>query len=246
LANAVEHPEASGAAALSAAEDVDVTLAADLPAQDELADEPVARVGYVEGCRHGCLIGWAVNPDALERRAQVLVESNSGQKLLIFADHYRADVQAAGRGDGYAGFSAPLWCLQGATQVSCRWADTGEHLFGSPLELANDGRRPGEGVVGQEANPGWIIVIDSVDQEGRTAGGYYMDLADPCRRPLLTLEAGGRPVGTARACLFHPEAPGDRMHGFRFLLDAPLPVGPCAIRDGDNGLVLVIFEREPA
>ena len=93
------------------------------------------RAGHVDGVQGGELVGWAHYPRHPAIRARILVTSDLGHRLELTADQYRADVQAAGHGDGHAGFRLPLGRAPGATQLSLQWADTGMHLMGSPLSL---------------------------------------------------------------------------------------------------------------
>ena len=205
-------------------------------------DAAARRTGNVDALSDGRIVGWAWDLDHPGQRARIRVRSDAGHDFELVADQHRADVQVAGHGDGQVGFCLPLRRLDAASVVSLCWPDTRAHLLGSPLALGNTA----EPIVTQVAvgvdGPGWMLRIETFQPGSRVISGFFADLQDLNRHALLVLERDDREISRARACRYHPGAPGDRMHGFKFLLDAPLPDGRCAVRDRESERLLATFE----
>lgn len=174
-----------------------------------------ARNGFFEGWRDGRLTGWAHDAEGGARPAALILEIPGHGATALIADRFRADVQAAGFGNGICGFAGDL--LHDAPAVaSCRWADSGKHLSGSPWRApAGGARRRRTGSV--------LTLLDPPIPGGRAFTGAVLDSTDPERRLLLTLVIDGLAVSRARACRYAgglmPDG-SDGLHGFRL---APPP-----------------------
>lgn len=70
--------------------------------------------GWVDGIIDGAVRGWALDPGQPPVRVRVEVDGNPFADLT--ADEHRADVAAAGHGDGYCGFSLRLATLPAGAQ----------------------------------------------------------------------------------------------------------------------------------
>ena len=144
-----------------------------------------------------------------------MVLETVGEARTQVADRYRADVQAAGRGDGAYGFSLPLSAFPARAEVACRWSD-GTPLPGSPW-------REGLVTVGRTRTVGWLTLHEDVAGQG-LASGWAVDRRDPFRRLSLEATVNGRVVASGRACLYRASAlgeGGDGFHGYAF----PVPPG---------------------
>lgn len=134
------------------------------------------------------------------------------------AERYRADVQDAGYGDGYAGFAVPLERFQEARKIRCWWDDLGTELPGSPASLAESGPMAvaADGVL--------RVAVDRKVLGDCRLTGWAIDLAAPLSRPVLALADGDRILAQARACLYRRELcghGGDGFHGFLFANGRP-------------------------
>jgi hypothetical protein len=195
------------------------------------------RVGWFEGVREGRLCGWAFVPGDTSRILEVTLTSSAGAMLTVRADRFRADLQAAGGGDGWHGFSAPTTALPGAeSAASCTWSDLGLALPGSPWSAP---RRPG-----RRYRAGSVtLLVDTPAAGDPRLTGYVRDRAHPLRR--LTLAAVG-PAGelaTTIASLYRDDQgrpAGDGFHGFMLPLPTPprLIEGFISIVDADHDRVL--------
>lgn len=190
-----------------------------------LPPRPVeARTGWLEGVHDGWLRGWAHDPARPGAPARIaLSASGLAHDLVVIADHYRADVQAAGHGQGICGFALPLPGLL-PERIEARWADTDEPLPGSPWQ-ARAQPLPLEGWRGTR-----MAVLEPPLPGSATLTGYALDTAAPAVRLPVTLVAGAARFGPVLACRHAAAAArmagGDSFHGFHVAWD------PAACADG--------------
>ncbi|WP_226015736.1 hypothetical protein [Novosphingobium sp. FKTRR1] len=171
----------------------------------------VERIGWLEGVHDGWLRGWAHDPIQPGKPARIQISGGAtGGTITVLADHYRADVQAAGHGLGVCGFAVPVGAMV-ADPIEARWADTGEPLPGSPWR-AGAAKAPLEGWRGSR-----IAVFDPPLPGSATLTGFALDTADPPARLEVMLVAGEHRFGPVRACRHAALARtlgGDGFHGF--------------------------------
>lgn len=195
------------------------------------------RVGFLEGIRDGALVGWAHDPDAAGEPALLRITAGDGWSRLVTADHYRADVQAAGHGDGICGFALPL-PAPATGEWHCCWADSGVALGASPWRAAT--AKP------LIVQTGTIVLrLDPPTRGSRTLSGGAVDRTSPRRRLDLVLALGDLRSAPARACRHAPamtEFGSDGFHGF--LLAAGAGAAPYAeIREADTDRTLLRLSR---
>ena len=194
------------------------------------------RIGRFEGRRGELLVGWACDPFRPYWRAPLRLRADTGAAARILAECCRADVQAAGHGDGYAGFAVPLRHFPGARRFRCLWDDLGTDLPGSPTRLAL--RRPMA-----TANDGMLrIAVDRPEPGDQRLTGWAIDLARPAHRPLLALSDGTRTLGEARACLYRPDLRShgaDGFHGFLFASGRPVRGQTVRLADAARRAILL-------
>lgn len=94
--------------------------------------------GYVDGIRNGLLCGWAWNAQHPRRRVRIRVSRDGSVVQHVVARRFRADVEAAGFGDGCCGFELPISALATdgeSVSLVVETADEGLELVGSPSRL---------------------------------------------------------------------------------------------------------------
>lgn len=201
-----------------------------------LVSRPVTRLGRFEGRRHDAVVGWAFDPGRPRWRAMVRLRADTGAEAVATAERYRADVQDAGHGDGYAGFAIPLVRFAGARKIRCWWDDLGTELPGSPAILASP-------AVLAQADDGVLqVAVDRQVPGDWRLTGWAIDLANPSHRPVLGLSSAEGTLGQARACLYRPELRRrgrDGFNGFSFARGRPGPGQVVRLLDLARGTVLL-------
>ncbi|HET8996480.1 MAG TPA: Hint domain-containing protein, partial [Acetobacteraceae bacterium] len=97
---------------------------------------PGPLLGRLDGVEAGRIAGWAFQPDRPDRPVWLEVLANEGVIARVEARRYRADLEAAGIGDGRHGFELNLTGRLGQAQViRVRRVSDGAELDGSPLAL---------------------------------------------------------------------------------------------------------------
>lgn len=205
------------------------------------------RIGWLEGVHAGWLRGWAHDPGCNGRPARITVTSTDaqgrrlGEGAVLMADHYRADVQAAGHGRGICGFALWLGALR-PDGIEARWADSGEPLPGSPWQ-AKAGIEPLEGWRGTR-----MAQFAPPLPGSATLTGFALDTAEPGLRLRVELVAAGRSFGPVQACRHAPAARSlgtDTFHGFHLIWDPTVLANGCEpeLRDARDGAVLLRLNR---
>lgn len=184
------------------------------PHADPGTGQPGAAVGDIEGFVDGFdgrrITGWAHDRAAPGRRLEIDIVA--GQDILrVTADQERQDVAAAGRNDGFCGFSAVLQPdAAGRDPVHVREASTGIPLAGSPIVPAAAGPAP-SGIEGY---------IDFVD--GNRIVGWAYDRTIPGRRLRIAISVGDLTT-TVTADQFRQDVAASGLNdgycGFEFAFD---------------------------
>jgi hypothetical protein len=193
------------------------------------------RLGWFEGVRDDRLCGWTFLPAEPWRSFEVTLEASGGLTRTVRADRFRADLQAAGAGDGYFGFSIPAAWLPGAALgASCLWTDLGVALPGSPWDPSRT-RRFRAGAL--------LAAFDRPPAGDPRLSGWVRDRRAPLRRVRLAARVAGEEVSGAVACLYRrgsSRGRGDDFHGFVLALPAPLRLlaGGLDMVDADDGSLL--------
>jgi hypothetical protein len=201
-----------------------------------------ARTGWLEGVHNGWLRGWAYDPDRPSNPARIEISGNGlGPNQVLIADHYRADVQLAGHGQGICGFALPLGPLL-PDRIDARWADNGEPLPGSPWQ-ASAKLLPLEGWRGSR-----MAMFDPPLPGSSALTGIAMDTAEPAQRLELVLVAGNTRFGPVRACRHAAPAwslSKDTFHGFYLPWDPAVLSNDCEpeLRDTRDDAVLLRLNR---
>jgi glycosyltransferase involved in cell wall biosynthesis len=98
--------------------------------------------GHLDRVESGTAIGWAARGtgDGVRLEVELLVDGQAVARTV--ADEFRADVQAAGFGNGCFGFGLrlPASCFDGDThRIEVREKASGAHLEGGPIEWSSPG-----------------------------------------------------------------------------------------------------------
>lgn len=138
--------------------------------------------GFVDAFSGQRLAGWAHDRSAPGRRLRIEIVAGDNV-LTVTADEERKDVAAAGRNDGFCGFSAALHPdVAGRDLIHVREASTGIPLSGSPIDPAANGAVPAPSPCEIE---GYIDFVD-----GNRIVGWIHDRAIPGRRLHVAVSAG--------------------------------------------------------
>ncbi|MBB2161281.1 glycosyltransferase family 2 protein [Gluconacetobacter sacchari] len=162
--------------------------------------------GHVDPSRAGEVAGWVCDLNAPERRVAVDLVRDGVVVQTVMADRPRADLLAAGIGDGQGGFSFTLprdGSFSEPTEISVVLSGTALNLVNSPLAVS--------------APPAVRGVFDRL--HGMSAHGWALNLTDPKRPVEVEAVCGERVLARATANLFR----GD-------LLEAGLNDGFCAYK----------------
>lgn len=200
-------------------------------------DATASVVGWIDGVSRGRLHGWVFHRAHPSRRLTVEVFPTVGDRLVVLADRYRADLHQSGLCDGYCGFSVPMQRLSKSTSV--RIASRAPFF---DLGVADLTQCP----AAQASRPATFHCSSYCMQIDRPAGPAHITgwaSALPARnvRRVLRLRSGIDVLAQQRATLYRPEiAVGDcdGYHGFSF----PWPLAsnrPLALEDIELGLVVV-------
>jgi hypothetical protein len=166
-------------------------------------------VGCVDGMHRGHARGWAIDLEEPASRLTVRMVAPSGRLIAQgLADHYRADVQKAGYGDGHYGFALPAADAHGieAARFLCGRLGT---------ELPRPGSRPARGAK-IFRHGGYVLCLDRA-AAGPVLTGWAVDRHHPDERRVIRLRAEGQPFAVQRATLFRRdsiERGSDGFHGF--------------------------------
>ncbi|WP_238858209.1 hypothetical protein [Faunimonas pinastri] len=181
------------------------------------------------------LHGWAFDPGEPSRRQRVILVSRTGQRLETLADRYRADLAAAGIGDGHHGFAVPLELVGSAAGIRALVEDGGFELPGSPF--ADD-----DGVPPLEFDRGSMRARIDGAHGSRALTGWVLDRQDRSYRPLLALRQGERVLSQGRPTRARRDMPEgfDGLHGFTLPL-RPGVRGRCTLVDAERGTLLATF-----
>lgn len=93
--------------------------------------------GHLDQASDGRATGWARLPDRPDARLMIEILVNGVVRNTVTADKWRADLEAAGIGDGAYGFTVELDhgdLHEGRNEVRARIVDTHEELVGSPVQ----------------------------------------------------------------------------------------------------------------
>lgn len=194
-------------------------------------------VGWIDGVSRGRLHGWVFHRPNPSRRLTVEIFPAIGDRLVVLADRYRADLHQSGLCDGYCGFSVPMQRLSKSTSVRIA---TRAPFF--DLGVADLSQCP----VAQTSKPATFRCSSYCMQIDRPVGpthitGWASALPGRNTRRVLRLRSGIDVLAQQRATLYRPEiAVGDcdGYHGFSF----PRPFGsnrPLALEDIESGLVVL-------
>ncbi len=91
--------------------------------------------GWIDRAEHGLITGWAYAPGAA---VMLTIEADGAPLGTVRAEQFRPDVEQAGHGDGYCGFTfeiAPPLASGIPHEITIRNAATGESLPGVPRLL---------------------------------------------------------------------------------------------------------------
>lgn len=186
-------------------------------------------VGCVDGMHRGHARGWAMDLAEPTSRLTVRMLDPSGRMIAQgLADHYRADVQKAGYGDGHYGFALPVGGAHGieAAKFSC----------GEPsVELPQSSSKPRRGAKIFRRG-GYILCLDGA-AAGPVLTGWAVDRHRPEERRVIRLRADGQSLAEQRATLFRRdsiETGSDGFHGFS--LPRPPHRSPQFVDDLASGL----------
>ena len=91
--------------------------------------------GYADGITCQSIWGWAWDSTQPTTRLNVSVFDNGAHYTTVAANQYRADLAAAGKGDGIHAFGVGLPYLQGRHTLSVRYAGTTRNLSFSPRTI---------------------------------------------------------------------------------------------------------------
>jgi GT2 family glycosyltransferase len=180
----------------------DVTGGRTLPIDAQL----LGVVGYVDRAEHDTIEGWAVNLADPTRRPRIELLHHGRVVATRTADGVRRDLQAAGIGDGRAGFSftvPPAQRDKPAPHYAVRLAGTQTHLINSPCALQAVAR-----VIGYfDEVQGGIIV------------GWVCDLDNPDTPLIVDVHCDGQVLAT------------DVAGGIRGdVVNAGIPIAKCGFR----------------
>jgi GT2 family glycosyltransferase/glycosyltransferase involved in cell wall biosynthesis len=94
-------------------------------------------IGYLESVENGLVYGWAFDEDDPERRLAVNISIDDRQVLIADADEYRADLAAAGIGDGFHAFrvALPASLIRSGCLISATVGMANQPLSDSPRHL---------------------------------------------------------------------------------------------------------------
>ena len=171
------------------------------------------RQGWVDGVRDGWLTGWAYDPTDPDVPLQVTLVCGGEASGVTLADRYRADVQAAGHGEGCCGFTFRI-DPEKMHDARVLWRDTGEALPGRlrpPRRDRSLRRRFGT----------FSVRVDWPAAGEGVLSGYALRRRAPRRRLEVGLRTDGAPATAGRATRWRPDAlgqGGDGFHGFRLSL----------------------------
>jgi len=166
------------------------------------------------------------------------VFTGAGNRLVVLADRYRADLQQSGLSDGYCGFSVPVH----------RFTDRGpvRLVTRAPrfeLGIVDPWRHPRARAPGNAIFRHTSISLQIDPPVSRTCvTGWAIAIAGTNRRRALRLRSGSTVLAQQRATLYRAElAVGDcdGYHGFSF----PLPAGSrrsLALEDIESGSLFVL------
>jgi hypothetical protein len=93
--------------------------------------------GYLDGVRNGMVCGWVSDIARPGRRVRVRIVGAEGS-VSVVARLFRADVEAAGFGEGYCGFMVAMDALplgSGTESLRVEVAREGLELVGSPCSV---------------------------------------------------------------------------------------------------------------
>jgi O-antigen biosynthesis protein len=177
-------------------------------------------LGYVDLSEPGRIAGWACDMAIPDRRVAIDLIRDGVVLQTVLADQFREDLQAAGIGDGHAGFSFTLpqdGTFRDPTEISVTISGGSLNLVNSPLVVA--------------APPPFCGAFDRL--HGMSAHGWALNVADPKTPVQVEAVCNGQVLATATARLFR----GD-------LLDAGLNGGFCAYKIDIGKQILDLLGQE--
>lgn len=101
--------------------------------------------GYIDRVTPSQIIGWVWDYNNRTKRINIELSCNENRVGMFLANQYRADIESAGIGDGYYGFSLELneaILASSENYVRLRWAETGDDILGSPIVIPRNGAPP--------------------------------------------------------------------------------------------------------
>lgn len=195
-------------------------------------------MGRIDGVSGGRLHGWAIHRAYPLHRLTVDAFTAGGDRLVVLADRYRADLQQSGLSDGYCGFSVPLQRLSGGgpvrlvTRAPCVELGTAD-----PWQPRSD--KASKAIAFRSTS--YNLHIDRPLGQAHVTG-WAIDLTGTDRRRVLRLRSGSTVLAQQRATLYRAElAAGDcdGFHGFSL----PLPIGSrqsFALEDLETGALFAL------
>ena len=223
---------------------IDLRAGIDLPEQGAPSGRLQGRLDGVEG---GRISGWAFQPDRPEDPVWLEVLDGDGVIARVHARRYRADLEAAGIGDGRHGFELHLTGqMRTRREFHVRQVEDGAELEGSPLVIEP---RSGEALLEDARRMIAAAILDPSDETALdTLATELLHGVDALRqaRAQVTATARSSAGGHPRPVIARSEATKQPPAGDG-VAPAPLAVtaGPSTRRDGRLRRALIIDSLLP-
>ncbi len=165
--------------------------------------------GLVEGSDNGSIQGWVFDPSSPRSRLSVQITSVEGRSVTLIADRYRADLQAAGIGDGYYGFAVNAARFLNCNRLIARVVSRDFDLPRASLIVRSDDECVRD--VGR-----YKYCIDPHHFPGSRLKGWVVNTTDPLERCRIALVVAGQMRSETIACRrdVNVPLPFDKYHGF--------------------------------
>ena len=130
--------------------------------------------GGIDRCEGTTICGWVADSKRYHKRVQLELLIDGEQVASAVADHFRADVEAAGIGDGRYGFEITVpakYCDEAPHALVLREAHTGRAIRGSPIEFSAT-PAPAPSTIGEQLPAGAAPALPAV---GKSIDGFVDD-----------------------------------------------------------------------